>query len=352
MRLRGRSRLPDQSSGHHQVPDIIRRLPGTGLAQQGANASDQPAPGHPARHCLRRPRARRGLGGRLRRPRRQGRQLLLAVREGVRRHGRARVTVESGKGLDRAKELVGLKQIAITWFLNQYLVDKEEEDGANAEYGGFHAMVEGRRLQGSGPHEDQRDDLGVHVRAVDRGRRDLMSQAAAQRAAKFTIEIGKPTNAEMASSRRTEWYRKAPWDAWDPSKVAADKKETLTLGDQAGHHVERRLVGLTSACSRTASSPSTSTSAGTTLELPPQATRRRSTRGSSARASSRRSRRGQVHPHERAAHASTLDADGKSVEGRGPHLLRPPRHRHRSRHRRRRQGARERRARLAEERAT
>ena len=42
--------------------------------------------------------------------------------------------------LERARVLVSLKQIAIAWFLNQYLVDKEEDED-NAEYGGFGAMA-------------------------------------------------------------------------------------------------------------------------------------------------------------------------------------------------------------------
>ena len=69
------------------------------------------------------------------------------------------------------RKLIGLKHIAITWFLNQYLVDKEREGehaDANADYGGFAAMVK------DGAYEDlrlvaaQRDDVGVRVRAADR----------------------------------------------------------------------------------------------------------------------------------------------------------------------------------------
>src|SRR5213076_2256075 len=57
--------------------------------------------------------------------------------------GTARVTVEAGQGEARAKRLIPLQHVAITWFLNQYLVDKEtgEHGDANADYGGFAAMV-------------------------------------------------------------------------------------------------------------------------------------------------------------------------------------------------------------------
>src|SRR5262249_47487553 len=58
--------------------------------------------------------------------------------------GTTTVTVEPGKGIDRAKQLVFEKHVAITWFLNAYLVDKDHERGdadPNANYGGFSAMV-------------------------------------------------------------------------------------------------------------------------------------------------------------------------------------------------------------------
>src|SRR5262245_25935555 len=60
--------------------------------------------------------------------------------------GRSTVTVEDGAGADRAKELIGLKHISIAWFLNQYLVDKEEDE-ANHAYGGLGAMVKSGSYQ-------------------------------------------------------------------------------------------------------------------------------------------------------------------------------------------------------------
>src|SRR5438067_6204923 len=44
--------------------------------------------------------------------------------------GTAHVVVEAGKGEDRARELIILEHTGITWFLNQYLVDKEKEGEA------------------------------------------------------------------------------------------------------------------------------------------------------------------------------------------------------------------------------
>ena len=42
--------------------------------------------------------------------------------------------------LNRAKELVALKNVAISWFLNTYLAAKEDED-TNKSYGGFSALT-------------------------------------------------------------------------------------------------------------------------------------------------------------------------------------------------------------------
>ena len=60
--------------------------------------------------------------------------------------GTSTVTLESSMAQaseaekeNRAKELVALKSVAISWFLNQYLATKEDED-TNKNYGGFHAM--------------------------------------------------------------------------------------------------------------------------------------------------------------------------------------------------------------------
>ena len=46
----------------------------------------------------------------------------------------------------------------------------------------------------------------------------------------FDLEVGRPTNAEMAElETNEEWYRDAPWDHWNPASVPADKKEKITF---------------------------------------------------------------------------------------------------------------------------
>jgi hypothetical protein len=153
----------------------------------------------------------------------------LSAREYV-LEGRATVTVEDGAGLARAKQLIGLKHVAIAWFLNQYLVDKEEED-ANHAYGGFGAMVK------TGSYDDLKitaepdgRTYSFTFRQLVAGRENLLTKLPLDSHGVLSVEIGKPTNDEMARlDTNAEWYRQAPWSEWDPSKVSADQKETLAL---------------------------------------------------------------------------------------------------------------------------
>jgi hypothetical protein len=143
--------------------------------------------------------------------------------------GVGRITVEEGATDARVRKAIALEHTAITWFLNQYLVDKETgaHGDANASYGGFSAMVK------EGSYEDfkvtQRNATTYDFEFTQTiaGAKTLMRDLPLNARSEFTIEIGKPTLEEM--QRDAEWYRKAPWNAWDPANVAADKKESLTL---------------------------------------------------------------------------------------------------------------------------
>jgi hypothetical protein len=143
--------------------------------------------------------------------------------------GRSSVSVAAGASDREVRKIISLKHIALAWFLNQYFVDKDEED-ANHAYGGFGAMVK------TGSYEDldiQKEDdttYSFKFSQLIAGRVDLMKKLPLDSRGRLTVEIGKPSNDEMAQlETNNEWYRNAPWDAWDPSKVDAAKKETLTL---------------------------------------------------------------------------------------------------------------------------
>lgn len=133
--------------------------------------------------------------------------------------------------LAEAKKLIGYKQVAIAWFLTQYLVSKEH-DAANASFGGFSGIAKAGEFQ----------DLDVSVRAdgltydftfrqLAAAGKNLMTQLPLHTVdgkPTFDLEIGRPSNAELAQlETNNEWYRNAPWSDWNPATVAADRKEKI-----------------------------------------------------------------------------------------------------------------------------
>ncbi|MDQ3334389.1 MAG: hypothetical protein M4D80_04445 [Myxococcota bacterium] len=135
--------------------------------------------------------------------------------------------------LREAKRLVGLKQIAIAWFLTQYFVDKEHDD-PNASFGGFGGMAK------AGAYEDlqirERADkvtFDFSFRQTAAGGKSFMSKLPLRTVGGkqvFDLEIGRPTNAELAQLETgAEWYRNAPWTGWNPTAVDASKKEPISF---------------------------------------------------------------------------------------------------------------------------
>ena len=142
-------------------------------------------------------------------------------------------TKTEAERFEEAKRLVGLKQIAVAWFVTQYLVDKEDKD-PNASFGGFGGLAK------AGAFEDlaikERADkltFDFTFRQIAAGGKNLMSQLPIRISggkSVFDLEIGKPTNEEMAQLETNhEWYRNAPWDGWNPAAVEAAKKEKITF---------------------------------------------------------------------------------------------------------------------------
>lgn len=136
--------------------------------------------------------------------------------------------------LAEIKRLVPFKQVAIGWFLNSYIIDKEEEE-ANHAYGGFRALTK------NGSYEDlkleKKSDLtwAFTFRQEVGGQTDLIkaipdAKAKGDGSYSFALIVGKPSNDELQElDTDNEWYRSSPWSDWNPSAVAADKKETLDL---------------------------------------------------------------------------------------------------------------------------
>ncbi|HUS33707.1 MAG TPA: hypothetical protein VMZ53_34640, partial [Kofleriaceae bacterium] len=144
--------------------------------------------------------------------------------------GTGRVVVAENATDAQVRKAIALEHTAITWFLNAYLVDKEREgmhSDPNADYGGFSAMVKNGSYEDFQITKRNATTYDFAFQQTVAGKKTLMRSLPLNARSEFTIEIGKPTVEEM--QRDSEWYRKAPWDNWNPATVAAEKKETLTL---------------------------------------------------------------------------------------------------------------------------
>ncbi|MBW2522763.1 MAG: hypothetical protein JRI23_01245 [Deltaproteobacteria bacterium] len=135
--------------------------------------------------------------------------------------------------LARVHELIGLKQVVVGWFLNQYVTEKKSDD-PNADYGGFNSLTK----------HDSYEQLGIE--AVDEltyeftfqlqvgGQKNLMTDLEAtledDGRRYFDLIIGKISNTEMAElETNNEWYRQSPWSKFNPETVDAARLETLRL---------------------------------------------------------------------------------------------------------------------------
>lgn len=145
----------------------------------------------------------------------------------------ADATLDDAGRLQAARRLIPFKQIAIGWFLNQYVGPKDHE-ASNKDYGGFESLTKNGSFEDMSIEETTPGTFAFTFRQEVGGSLDLLSKMPAQSVGEgryaFDLEIGTPTNTQMQQlETNNEWYRKSPWGAWDPSKVEASKKETLNL---------------------------------------------------------------------------------------------------------------------------
>ncbi len=132
----------------------------------------------------------------------------------------------------RAQELVQLKDIAISWFLNQYLIDKEDHDG-NSGYGGFNALTRFASEENGTIEAVDKTTFRFTFKVQIAGARTLISKLPGTSAAggkRVPLKIGKVANEDLARLEfNHEWYRDSPWTDFDPSKLTAEQLETLDL---------------------------------------------------------------------------------------------------------------------------
>ena len=133
----------------------------------------------------------------------------------------------------RAKELVALKNVGISWFLNQYLATKEDED-ANKSYGGFSALTKFSSETDAAVKKTGELTYSFTYKVEVAGQKQLVealpgtSDGAGGKT--FTLQVGKVSNDDLARlDTNHEWYRSAPWGTFDPTKVSADNLESIDM---------------------------------------------------------------------------------------------------------------------------
>jgi hypothetical protein len=154
--------------------------------------------------------------------------------------GRSSVTLDAAMAslpadqrMAEAKKLIAYKQIAIAWFITQYLVDKEH-DAPNASFGGFKGIAKAGSFQDFGVTERaDKITYDFSFRQLAAAGKDLMQQLPLRTVngkPTLELEIGKPSNAQLAQlETNNEWYRQAPWSGWNPTTVSAEQKETMAF---------------------------------------------------------------------------------------------------------------------------
>lgn len=134
----------------------------------------------------------------------------------------------------RAKELVALKNVAISWFLNQYLATKESED-ANKSYGGFSALTKFASEEDTALTKTGDLTYSFTFRVEVAGKKELVdalpgTSIPGEGGKKFTLQMGKVSNSDLARlDTNHEWYRDAPWSSFDPTTLPADRLESIDL---------------------------------------------------------------------------------------------------------------------------
>lgn len=134
-----------------------------------------------------------------------------------------------------ALQAAGLKNFAIAWILNQYVIDKH--DSANEDWGGFTAMTRPESYEAIKTGDIGEDGRFEYTFTSElSGPMDLLDVMPLDRCdtpqgtvACFKLEVpvlDHDTLSKMETG--SEWYRQAPFKAYDPATYTGEK-ETLEL---------------------------------------------------------------------------------------------------------------------------
>ncbi len=132
----------------------------------------------------------------------------------------------------RARALAPFRQTVVGWFLNAYMVEKSH-DASNAEHGGFKALTKNGSWADLGLVEIDAQTFELEFRQEIAGPLNLLSVLPTETDEAghfFDLQMGLISTEEMQRmDHGDEWYRKAPWKAFDPSEVEASRLETARL---------------------------------------------------------------------------------------------------------------------------
>ena len=122
---------------------------------------------------------------------------------------------------------IGLKNFAVAWFLNTYIIDKH--DAPNEDWGGFTAMTRPESyeaLEISVP--DAAGKFEYDFTSELSGPLDLLSKIPTEPCGEdrcFTLEIPVIDNATLGKMETgNEWYRKAPYNKYKPETYTGEKE--------------------------------------------------------------------------------------------------------------------------------
>ena len=143
--------------------------------------------------------------------------------------GKASVTFTSQPTQAQVEKLISEKQIAIAWFLTQYLVDKEDDD-ANKDFGGFGGMAKGGMWQDLDVQTTDNLTYTFTFKQLVAGGKTMLSKLPIKTVGGqqvFDLEIGKPTNDQLGQLRRTRSGTASRRSTRGiRARCAADQKET------------------------------------------------------------------------------------------------------------------------------
>ena len=151
--------------------------------------------------------------------------------------GRSTVTLEdtlkghaAAEKLARIKQLVVLKNVAIGWFLNVYLTDKEDED-ANKKYGGFGGLVRFASEENTTPVAIDELTYSFDYKVQVGGSRSLIGKIPGTSVSgkkTFPLAMRKVSNDELSHLEYNhEWYRN--YSDFDPKTTSPDLVEKIDL---------------------------------------------------------------------------------------------------------------------------